>query len=366
MRLVPVTSLQSGMKLGKKIYTEDGLVLLAAGVELTDKLISRLCQLGIGYIYIEDALTEDVHVPELIHEETRLKALSVIKREFNMVPKGFVSNRAYHLGAAFGQMMESILDDIGSRDDTMIMLQDMKSTDFSLFDHSLNVCLYTLVLGLANGYNKKQLLELGLGALLHDIGKMQIPSHILQKPGKLTDEEFKHVQAHTKIGFEILRSEPGIPLVSAVCALQHHERLNGSGYPNGFKKDEIHEYAKWVALADSYDAMTANRVYRPGLLPHKAVESLYAGSGTLYEQSMLERFRDCVAIYPLGLTVTLSTGETGVVVRIHHQIPQRPVIRVFKDRNGQEVPPYEIDLSTALSIIITDIPGIHNEMLQRG
>ena len=127
------------------------------------------------------------------------------------------------------------------------------------------------------------------------------------------------------------------------------------------KGNEIHEYAKWIALADSYDAMTTNRVYRQALLPHQAVEVLYTGSGTLYEQWMLEKFRDCVAIYPVGLSVTLSTGEVGVVAGIQPRVPQRPQIRVLKDAKGQPLSvPYEINLATELSIMITGVEGVED------
>lgn len=207
--------------------------------------------------------------------------------------------------------MESILDDIGGRQDTIIMLMDIGAADQDLYHHSLNVCLYSLVLGISNGYDNNQLMELGIGSLLHDIGKMKISPQVLYKPGKLTDEEYEHMKTHTVIGYKLLKDEPGIPLLSAHCALQHHERIDGSGYPHGWKKDQIHEYAKWIGLADSYDAMTASRIYKQALLPYEAMEVLYAGAGTLYEQRMLEAFRDCVAIYPLGLSVVLNTGKRG-------------------------------------------------------
>ncbi|WP_179032022.1 HD-GYP domain-containing protein [Paenibacillus kribbensis] len=358
LRLVPVTLLRAGMKLGKKIFNENGMVLLSEGVELTPRLIERLGQVGIGYVYIEDAVTEDIVIPEMIHEQTRAAALQEIKKQFQGLSSYSVDHRNKYFGKSFYKVMESILDDIGSRQDAIIMLMDIGAADQDLYHHSLNVCLYTLVLGIANGYDHNQLMELGIGSLLHDIGKMKISPQVLYKPGKLTDEEYEHMKTHTEIGYKLLKDEPGIPLLSAHCALQHHERIDGSGYPNGWKKDQIHEYAKWIGLVDSYDAMTASRIYKQALLPYEAMEVLYAGAGTLYEQRMLEAFRDCVAIYPLGLSVVLNTGEEGVVVRIHPKIPQRPVIRIVRDRDGQELKaPYDVDLSVSLSVMITNTLG---------
>ncbi|QLG41716.1 MULTISPECIES: HD-GYP domain-containing protein [unclassified Paenibacillus] len=361
MRLVHINLLQPGMKLGKRIYSEEGLVLLSEGVELTSRLIGRLKDLGIGYVYISDAATEDIIIPDMLQEETRRRALVEIKQQFQSMSGLKTKSRIPHFGKALSGIMNTILEDIGSQKEAMIMLMDMNASDFDLYNHSLNVCVYTLVLGVASGYTRQQLMEIGLGALLHDIGKTQIAPEILHKPAKLSDEEFKIIQQHTTYGHRILKDEPGIPLLAAHCALQHHERIDGSGYPFGLKDKEIHEYAKWLALADSYDAMTTNRVYKQALLPHQAVEVLYTGSGTLYEQRMLERFRDCVAIYPLGISVTLSTGEIGVVAEIHPRVPQRPRIRVLKDAYGQTLSaPYEIDLSTALSVMITGVEGVED------
>jgi len=356
VRLVSVNQLKSGMKLGKKIYNDEGLILLADGVELTDPIINRLSRMDIGYVYIEDELTDDVVIPGMLHDETRNQALKVIRNQFqDMTGASTITKGFYHLDKKFSKIMDHILDDMSSQEDPMIMLLDMHTTDNYLYVHSLNVCLYTLVLGIAHGYSKSDLKVIGLGALLHDIGKTQIPVKIVQKPGMLSEEEFRHMQAHTEIGYRILKDEPNIPLLAAHCAYQHHERIDGSGYPRGLTGPQIHEYAKWLGVADSYDAMTSNRIYKKAMLPHQAVEALYVGSGTLYEQKQLELFRDRVAIYPLGLTVTLSTGESGVVVKIDPSAPHRPVVRVLTGPEGEPVTPFERDLGKALSVVISGV-----------
>lgn len=358
MRLVSVNQLQAGMKLGKKIYNDEGLTLLADGVELTDALINRLTSIDIGYIYVQDELTSDIVITGILQDETRNQALKVIRNEFqHMSGASGISKGLYHIDKKFSKIMDSILDDMSLQEDPMIMLLDMHTADNYLYVHSLNVCLYTLVLGIAHGYSKEELRVIGLGALLHDIGKTQISVKVIQKPGKLTDEEFRHMQAHTEIGFRILKEEPNIPLLAAHCAFQHHERIDGSGYPRGLKGPQIHEYAKWLGVADSYDAMTSNRIYKKAMLPHQAVEALYVGSGTLYEQKQLELFRDRVAIYPLGLTVKLSNGESGVVVKIDPTSPHRPIVRIFKGPEGETIVPFERDLSKSLSLVVIDVAG---------
>ncbi|MBW7454023.1 HD-GYP domain-containing protein [Paenibacillus sepulcri] len=359
MRLLPIHLCRAGMKLAKKIYSEEGLVLLAEQVELTDKLISRLRECGINFVYIHDPKTADIVVPDLISDATRHRALHEIRTNFRamMDKPNRKSGVTYpYIAKPFRQVMNMVIDDLTSQKDAMLMLMNMGIVDDYLFQHSLNVCVYSTILGIASDYSRDELMNIGLGAMLHDIGKTQIRTNVLKKSGSLTRDEYEEMKRHAERGYYLLKDEPNIPLLVAHCAYQHHERLDGSGYPRGIKGDQIHEYAKWIGLVDSYDAMTSTRIYKSPMLPHQAVEALYTGTGTLYEQSMLQTFRDKVAIYPIGVTVKLQTGETGVVVDINASCPHRPVVRVLEDEHGTELKaPYEVDLSTKLTMMITGV-----------
>ena len=359
MRLLPTHMCLPGMKLAKKIYSEEGLVLLSESVELTSKLISRLTDCGISFVYIDDPRTADLVVPDLISDETRFRAISEIRTNFRDMmdrPNRKTGVTYPYIGKSFRQVMNMVIGDLTDQKDAMIMLMNMGIVDNYLFQHSLNVCVYTTILGIASGYTQDELMTLGLGAMLHDIGKTQISTNILKKSGKLSNEEYEEMKRHAERGYHLLKDQPNIPLLAAHCAFQHHERLDGSGYPRGIKGNDIHEYAKWIGLVDSYDAMTTTRIYRSPMLPHQAVESLYAGTGTLYEQRMVQLFRDKVAIYPLGVTVRLQTGESGVVVDIKTSCPHRPVVRVLNGESGEDLKiPYEIDLSTSLTTMIISV-----------
>ncbi|TJY41496.1 HD-GYP domain-containing protein [Cohnella pontilimi] len=359
MRMLPLSLCRPGMKLAKTIFSDDGMVLLAQGKELSASFIKRLGDLGFGVVYIEDPRLEGVEVPELITEETQRKAIAAIRtafKEFTEQPGRRSSVTYPYVGRSMRQMMSTIMDELSRNRDGMIMLMNMHSLDHYLYSHSLNVCVYSTILGMAYGLENDQLMTLGLGAMLHDIGKTQIPIEVLVKPGKLSDEEFRQIKRHTELGFQLLKDEPNIPLLAAHCAFQHHERLNGTGYPRGLKSDEIHEYAKLIAIADSYDAMTSHRVYRNAMMPHEAVEALYAGSGTLYDTKMLGLFRDKVAIYPIGVGVRLSTGHSAVVVDINSAYAQRPIVRVLTDEHGTDLrEPYDMDLSKHLSVMVAEI-----------
>ncbi|MBP1995895.1 HD-GYP domain-containing protein [Paenibacillus eucommiae] len=359
MRLLPISMCRPGMKLGKSIYNEEGTVLLAVNVELTQRLLGRLNEFGIDYLHILDSRTEDIVVEEIVSESTRVRGVTEIRSTFRKLMED--SNRRgaihyYDLGRKFRELMSTIIDDISGHSDAMVMLTNINVSDSYLFQHSLNVCIYSTMLGLSFGYSREELMTLGLGALLHDIGKTKIPYDILSKPKQLTPQEFEEMKNHATYGFQILKDEPNIPLIAAHCAFQHHERINGSGYPRGIEGTEIHDFARWIGLVDSYDAMTTTRVYRNPMLPHQAMEQLFTGSGTLYDQHKIAMFRDKIAIYPLGMPVTLNTGERGIISHLNMSVPHRPVVRILQDEAGQELKsPYEVDLSSRLSVLITAV-----------
>jgi HD-GYP domain-containing protein (c-di-GMP phosphodiesterase class II) len=364
MRLLPIGSCRSGMKLARHIYSEEGTVLLAAGVELTDALLARLYRCGIDFLYVRDARTDDIAVVDLLSEETRIRTMGEIRTTFKKLMDDAGRKRlvsTYHLGKTFRPLLEDVISDLSRHPDAMIMLSNMSVTDNYLFQHSLNVCVYATMLGLTYGYGKDELMTLGLGALLHDIGKTKVPLDVLRKPGKLSEAEFAEIKKHAEYGYLMLKDEPNVPLLAAHCAYQHHERLNGSGYPRGITGEAIHEYARWIGLVDSYDAMTTHRVYRSAMLPHEALEVLFTGAGTLYDQEKIALFRDKIALYPLGVTVRLNTGEIAVVVDLNASAAHRPIVRVLENADGETVPPYEIDLSKKLTILIEAVGPVKIE-----
>lgn len=362
MRLLPTRACQPGMKLAKAIFNEEGLVLLGANVELNTHLIGRLQQLGVDFVYITDPDTDDVEVQDPIRDETRMKALTEIRTAFRGMIDQAGSKLAVKspiMGRSFNRVLEMLIDDLKGQDGALMMLTNLNVMNNYLYQHTLNVTLYTVMLGIIHGYSKNDLMVLGLGCLLHDIGKTRIRQELLTQPRTLTPEEYREIQTHTSHGFQILKNEPGIPLLSAHCAFQHHERLDGSGYPRGIKGDEIHEFAQWIAITDSYDAMTTHRPHRFAMLPHQAMEVLYGFAGTLYDRKKVALFRDHIAIYPLGLTVRLNTGEQAVVTKINGAFPQRPVVRVILDAEGNRPEPiYEIDLSDKLNILIETVDSM--------
>lgn len=356
MRLIATESLQPKMKLAEAVYNDKGQILVSPHIELSERMINRLIDRGVTFVYVADERTDDITISRTLTPETKQKALNMITSSFDTVKQQQVLSKAMsieRLGKQFRDIVEDILEEIKHHDDALSMLTEIHSFDSYVFDHSLNVTIYSLGLALALGLSKNQLREIGLGAMLHDIGKMKIPESILNKPGQLTDDEFEMMKNHSEEGYRLLKDIPGFPLVSAHIAYQHHERLDGSGYPRGIEGHEIHLYGKIVAIADVFDAVTSNRVYRAAMLPHEALELLYAGAGTLFDRGMVEAFRNAVAIYPPGLTVKLNDGRKGVVIRTNHEKSDRPVVRILEEE-GVAVTPYEVNLLESLTLVIQE------------
>nr|WP_238357720.1 HD domain-containing phosphohydrolase [Cohnella zeiphila] len=226
-------------------------------------------------------------------------------------------------------------------------------TDRFLFDHSLQVALLSCVVGLAKSYDMARLYDLTVGALLFDIGMTRLPPAIVKSKLQLTSLERKELKQHTVKGFEILSRLPGVSAASAKCALLHHERYRGSGYPFGVKHNDIPEYAQIVGLADMYDALISPRHHRKAFTFGEAMEYLFAAGNYDFDLDLVQVFLRNVSMYPVSLVVKLSSGQTGVVADVEHSMSHRPIIRIVREANGAKVQrPYEIDLRNYRDLVI--------------
>lgn len=348
MRKLSVDSLKPGMVVARAIYSADGQVLLNKGVVLKPSYIIRLKELGVPAVYIRDELLGDLEVEDIVSEQTRLAAVRAVKELFgNYQGRGMGHVPLLVDSARIQRIVISLLEDLLDRKELMVNLTDIRALDDYTFAHSVNVCILALVTGLTLRYSREDLLHLGVGAMLHDIGKTCVPLHILNKPGKLTMEEYELVCRHARCGFDILRMQKSVSLVSARVALEHHERYNGSGYPQGLKGEEIHEFARITGVVDVYDALTADRVYRRAYPPHEAYEML-AGSGNFtHDFEIVKAFLANVAAYPVGTLVQLNSGDVGVVTGTARGHSHRPRVRLLYRPSGE---PYGEQLTLDLAV----------------
>lgn len=357
MKLTRTRKLKPNMVLAKPIYNEQGRILIQEGIHLTDSMIKRLIDQGITYVYVMSDLIKDVHVESGISYKLRVEAAEKVKQTFSEFKDIQQTENAYLLSSQqneIGMVVKDILNEINDYDEAISLLADILIADDYTFQHSINVTIYSLAIGKKLDFSEAELLDLGTGAMLHDLGKIFIDKDILKKSGKLTYEEFEVIKSHTQLGFDFIRKKTNLPTVIAHCAFQHHERLDGSGYPRNLREDQIHKYAKVIAIADVFDAVTSHRIYREAMLPHEGLEILYAGVVDLFDQQMVEAFRDSVIAYPTGLTVQLNDGRIGVVVR-QNKVCDRPVLLITEENNQELRSPYELDLSKDVHVTIVAI-----------
>lgn len=350
MRQVSVNSLKMGDVLGKTIYSSSGRILLGKGVKLTPLYISKLREMGITIVYIEDDRFVDVVPEDVIDEENRREAMAVIEQASQSIRVG-KSVDDFHLRNVVSKIVEEIL----FKKDILVNMMDIRSKDNHIFAHSVNVCVLALVLGKVMLLDKEKLETLAIGALLHDIGMIYLPQEILENINSLSEEEEEVMKTHTTLGFEELRKRKELNLVAAHIAYQHHENIDGSGYPRQLKGDEIHSLAQIVAIADTYDKLTSDHSGMKRVMPHEACEILMGLVGKQFPKEPVRLFLRNIAAYPTGSTVRLSTGEIGVVVDQNPSIPTRPIVRVFKDMGYGAEQPTEYNMVENRTIFITEV-----------
>lgn len=314
---VLVQELRVGMILGTSIHDESGNILLSEGLQLTPTTIDRIDKLNINQVPIlyevedfkdQEESTDEIDersIEETIYQTRLIMESSLKKFQFNELPD------FEKLKAVVTQLISEIL----SKDFVTLNLVKMRDTDDYLLEHSVNVCLLSLVTGIYIGYGKNELIHLGLGALLHDVGKMFIPDEILEKPSKLTEAEFNIVKSHTTFGGEAARKLEQLSRESIDIILYHHEHVDGNGYPMGMKGDEIPVFAKIVSIADVFDAITSDRVYRDRIDAYTAVEFIISVAGTKFDRGFVRVFLKLIGYYPIGLRVSLNSGEQGIIKR---------------------------------------------------
>lgn len=249
---------------------------------------------------------------------------------------------------AVSEVVGNMADSILRSPDALTSLSRLKQFDEYTFFHSVNTSILALSVGKHLGYRRESLLQLGTGMLLHDIGKTQIPLEILNKPGRYEADEFEIMKHHVLRGAEILSQTTGLTDVFLTPTLEHHERVDGTGYPHRRAKTDLSQFGLIAAIVDIYDAVTSDRCYHKGKTPHDTLQLLYQlGTKGHVDGALVQQFVQVVGVYPVGSLVLLSTGETAVVKQVNHHDSLRPVLLLVTDEGGhRRSAPLEFDLAT--------------------
>lgn len=348
MRLVSLSMLKPDMVLAKSVYYRDCLVLKEGTCDL-ERYIYSLQRLGIDYVYIEDSKSYGIDIPDAISEETRVMCKKVLRQTIEEFSKKSVIDVK-----EMSDAITSVIDDILANPDVQISLTDIGASDEYTFSHSVSTTVYSLIIANKLGYSRPMLEKLAAGALLHDMGKLYLDSKIINKEGKLEQEEFEHIKLHTTLGYEALKKCVNLTELSRIISLYHHERMDGMGYPTGANAGDLHEFTRIVAIADVYDALVSDRCYRSKWSSNQAVNYLVEHAETKFDLKLVSVFIKQIAIYPNGSMVRLSTNAIGIVKEQNKNFPLRPFVRVITDENGKDITPYEVDLMKVLSITILE------------
>lgn len=335
-KFVKTKALKNGMKVSEMVYDEYGRMLIADGVILDDFMIQALPKLGISGVYVHHGQEEEkeIVITEKIQETIENNRVadrskvelteSVKERVAEGIQYIFNSTESEHFMNAANSVTNDLLKAITENDAVAVDVGRLKVSDEYTFKHSVDVATMAMIIAKKHGMSQEEIYELGITGLLHDIGKSKIPLEILNKPGRLTEEEFALMKKHTVFAYDMLK-EGQLSERVLKGVLQHHEKLDGTGYPYGISGNEISTYARVISVADIYDALVTVRPYKDAFSQRDAVEMIMSMTDVL-DISVMRSFLGSVILYPVDSIVNLSNGEKAKVVENHSSNILRPTV----------------------------------------
>lgn len=323
VRLLQIDELREGMVIAEDIISF-GLLYSASGAILTEKAIEGLKSIDIKYVYVLDDADDYEKVVIIDNNLSReyKNTIDSFKNTFLNVKVGqkIIINE-------LNDSLSPLVDDIITSNNILGRLRQIEVNDEYTYKHSINVSLIATMISKWMGFSNYELYDIALAGLLHDIGKSKVPVEILNKPSKLSKDEYEIMKRHTQYGYEILKNTSGIDESITLGALEHHERLDGKGYPLGLSGDKIHTYAKIIAVADIYDAMTSTRVYKEKVSPFKVAELIFQDSFGILDPIIANTFLKNIFTFYVGNIVKLNNDQIGTVVLVNKSNPTRPLVK---------------------------------------
>lgn len=312
MRYVPIKKVKEGMILGSDLLDGIGRLLVSKHTELTADFISRIAEMGILGVYIDDEFSKGIEIEPTIPLSLRSEGFDAVRNKNIDECK---------------KVAKKIVEEILKADKISLDMIDLKSFDNYTFAHSVNVAVLSCTIGFGMKLSIDDIEDIVFAALLHDLGKLEIPEEILNKPGRLTKEEFALVKTHPEMSYEFISERMDISSKVKHAVLSHHENYDGSGYPNGIANDKILPIARILHVADVYDALTSKRPYKDPYSAYASLEIIQGGRGTQFDPGIVDAFLKYVPIYPKGTIVRINDKIEGIVIENSEEHNQRPIIR---------------------------------------
>ena len=372
IKRIPINKIELGMYVSDRTPGLEDTELRPKGFIRRWETVDKLSGFGLEEIYIDVHRGLDSPFTLPIAGTDALKPRVELQKEREQADKvyaearGLVTSilRDVKMGNAIDVgPVESLADDINesvlNNHNALLCLAAIREKDQYLLEHSINVGILMGVFARFLGYEDELIHMLVTGALLHDIGKIRVHNQILNKPGKLTDEEWMEMKRHVVYGQEVLLKSEGVAAVALSICGMHHERLDGSGYPMGVKEHEIDNFGRLAAIVDVYDALTADRVYHKGKPPADAMHFLMELTEGHLDRQLVNMFVRCMSVYPVGSLVELNNGRAGVVISVNHVHPESPIVKtIYNLRHKSYETPKICDLSNNLNETL--IEGVLN------
>ncbi len=336
MIFVPIDNICEGMVLAKdvKIYYHEpnNVDLLKEGYKLTHYNIERLKKLGSVGLYVYDEGEAYRRPVRILDDAIKVEAISELEKLFSSLDR---NPRILEDSALYGinEVSNKIVDSILSNKKYMVNILDLKMYDDYTYHHSLSVSVLSAAIGLSLELDDKALFDLSLCALLHDIGKTKLARSLINKPTKLTDEEFEIIKSHPLRGGKCIVKNELINERIYNGIISHHEKYDGTGYPFMVKGKEIPLFGRIIAVADVYDALTSSRPYRKPASPSEAIEYIMGANGIMFDPDIVSAFLRKIAPYPINDYVKLSNGKIGIVIRLFPENPLRPELKIIGEKN---------------------------------
>lgn len=337
---VPISKLQEGMRIDQAIMDRLDRTLVARGSILDSYVINGLRNHGIRGVYISEGEDEpevekeENLIPLVRHniEKNRIEdpakvklSASVKKRVSEGIQYLYNNSNSPEFAATSTKITNDLMRAINSNSALAVDITALKTSDEYTFKHSVDVATISMIIARNLGMSDQDVYNIGVAGLLHDMGKSKIPLDILNKPARLTEQEFEVMKTHSELGYQILKDKDEFNLAISLAVLQHHEKMNGNGYPLGCKTDKICPYAKILSVADVYDALVTERPYKKSFSQRTAVEMIMAMTNEL-DITAMRSFMESVILYPVDTTVQLSNGESARVVENKVHSVLRPTV----------------------------------------
>lgn len=332
MAKLKITQVVTGMILAEDVYDAEGLLLVANGTKLLDIHIDFIKRKRVSEVYIKDLVMEQNLVFET--ERPYAKSIKELEQQYKETIESFKKiYQAFKLGRVpVAQEIEDIIEpmyDAIIHDESFAhKMWQIQTNDEYTFDHSVRVSMVSGLLAKWCKFSENQIKEAALAGFLHDVGKCNIPDQILNKPGMLDDDEFKVMKTHAILGYLLVKEMHNLSPNVQLGVLQHHERMDGSGYPHGIKSPEISDIAKVIAVADVYCAMTQERVYKKAMHPFEVMSFILEKCSDSLDFSISKTFLSKIAHFYIGHQVLMSNGKIGEVIMTYKDDPSRPLVRI--------------------------------------